>query len=456
MLNAFVAREVSVAKQWWYESSGEKAGPVEEAVLLEQYLSGALAASTLVWAAGQEDWAPMASVLRLPVRPPDLPPVVPPTLPLAMPQAPTFTPSAYAQPTGRVALAKPGFESPDTNQHTGQTVSSTVDLATAWRRFSARMLDTAIFGYAGYGVSLAVMTSTGFVSDVPSPIEDGIWYFALFFVAGPILTSILEGLWWSFFRGTPGKSVLGVQVVKTDGTPPDGFEYGGRLAAMYVQAFALQIPLISLFPVLFQYMRVSRGKPASYDSGKYQVLYREQERVGLGIVKVVGMLFLSLLIAVAAMALGSLANVPQVNWTNPLNGKTTRIAESWTVEERKDANGWKVNLDHSMPQLVAEVHLLDELEFVDWTMRESAMDILLADYADKVNITERERTKVDGDTVVWRAGGPHKKQTGKFDLLMSAKASEKTVWVVVTLDPLDTSESRAILADLRKQLLRTQ
>jgi hypothetical protein len=57
---------------WFYESKGERLGPVTLAALKEMIAQGTVVQTTRVWAKGMNDWVPAGSVAALYEQKPDL------------------------------------------------------------------------------------------------------------------------------------------------------------------------------------------------------------------------------------------------------------------------------------------------------------------------------------------------------------------------------------------------
>jgi hypothetical protein len=62
-----------MSTEWYYSSSGQKVGPVSENQIRQLAASGKLAASDLIWRAGQPNWVSAGSVPGLFPGPPPLP-----------------------------------------------------------------------------------------------------------------------------------------------------------------------------------------------------------------------------------------------------------------------------------------------------------------------------------------------------------------------------------------------
>jgi hypothetical protein len=85
------------------------------------------------------------------------------------------------------------------------------------------------------------------------------------FVFAPIMAFFLDSVIYGIFRGSLGKWLLGVRVVKTDGEKIGPLKYFYRNLAVMWSGCGLCIPVVSLFTALVQYNLVSNGKPTTYD-----------------------------------------------------------------------------------------------------------------------------------------------------------------------------------------------
>lgn len=196
--------------KWYFVQDGQRVGPVEREVLDERILDGTVQADTLVWRPGLSDWRRAADVTELGV-PPSIP-TLPPPLP-----APDTVPTdeggdlrAWAE---AAAAEKERFASKT-------ETAPTADFGGFWARFAAKMIDGLIL--LGIGILLSEAVATLFYEGtIPVPPD---W--RGFLRAQGILSLInaVIAIWFSVYfirkhQATPGKRMLGLRVVRADGSP---------------------------------------------------------------------------------------------------------------------------------------------------------------------------------------------------------------------------------------------
>lgn len=220
-----VAHELLNNRDWWYAISGERYGPCSYEDLKELIARGRLKANHLVWKQGLHHWVPIAVV-------DDLAAAV----------------KAAAAPQDEVA-----DESQAELFHAGPA-----------RRFWARFIDGSLIGLptsfflafwaAYYSPDIAMLLAR----------PGGETAFGLLMV--PVYL-FLESLIFGVFGSTPGKALLGLSLTTQDGKPLDFGQYWQRQFSVYFSGLGMGLPLISLFTLIRQYLRVKRDQCTSYDAG---------------------------------------------------------------------------------------------------------------------------------------------------------------------------------------------
>ena len=76
----------------------------------------------------------------------------------------------------------------------------------------------------------------------------------------------VDALIFRLFGNTPGKALLGLRVIGQDGQRLNGKQYLLRNLQIMIQGFGLGLPLVFLVTFILQWVRVSKGRPASYDA----------------------------------------------------------------------------------------------------------------------------------------------------------------------------------------------
>lgn len=159
--------------------------------------------------------------------------------------------------------------------------------ANRWSRYFARIFDVSweiipvalIFGF------VAAKVFTGFDDWINSTASYLI--FGTLFLFLPVAL-VLDALLYQMLGNTPGKAFLGLRVTTKDGQPLSFSQYLSRNFSMWVNGFALGIPIIYLFTMYRQFNRLRDGVQTTYDEPNgYQVQSKPVEiyrRVAFGIV----------------------------------------------------------------------------------------------------------------------------------------------------------------------------
>ncbi|UVW27355.1 RDD family protein [Massilia sp. H6] len=227
-------------------------------------------------------------------------------------------------------------------------------LARAWQRWCARSFDiwwqTALVALAA-GHAIASV-APAFLRWLETPL--GWKLFGLACIpAGLLLDAALHAVAGS----TPGKALLGLQVLGADGRTPRFGELAGRNLRLWYAGLGLGLPLLILLTMARQGLRLRGGRPASYDSGRFLV---RASPVGCLRKSVFGVLFVLLLGTVVALdaadrqdsrEIAAAQPAPQLAWTNPVTGLAVPIGAQWQADVRIVDNG---NDSDSMHYLFTE------------------------------------------------------------------------------------------------------
>lgn len=197
--------------KWYFVQDGQRVGPVERELLDERIREGVVQADTLVWRPGLSDWRRAVEVSELEV-PPSIP-TLPPPLP-ATDTVPTTDEGGDLRTWAEAAAA-------EKERFATKTASApTPDFGGFWARFAAKMIDGIIL--LGIGILLSEAVAALFYEGtIPVPPD---W--RGFLRAQGILSLINAGIaiWFSVYfirkhQATPGKRMLGLRVVRADGSP---------------------------------------------------------------------------------------------------------------------------------------------------------------------------------------------------------------------------------------------
>lgn len=320
---------------WWYIESDEKIGPCDKESFINIIQSKHLNGDTLVWTAGFKDWVKLSNISDFGeyLLKEELPPPLPND---------TLSEPAQQLKTNSAEQAM--------NDVTDK-ISKNYPNAGAWRRFFARIFDVYLLNIII--VSILVFTLSynfrGFAEWINNGSQD-----MLFSIACVPLSLAIESLIYSTFKSTPGKFLLGLNVLNYNGSKISGTDYFSRNAALYTSALALGLPLINLFTMYSQYRSLSGSGKSTYDKKLGYTVVRRNS----GILKtlVFALLFIGLLFVMMVLnkmsqqrqLYGSherqrqtVSNVqpqsalnPGFIWLNKGTGKSATVDEGWNVSEK--------------------------------------------------------------------------------------------------------------------------
>ena len=207
---------------WYYANSGEKQGPVDQSAFDRLAAEGVIQQSTLVWHEGLTEWQRYADAE--------------PAMYCTECGKPYATGFMLQYGTSWVcANCKPHFAQ---KIREGTLFASRFPYAGFWIRFGAHSID---------GVILTIVTTfinfflIGFVSLRRMDPMSMIASLSSVYTAQFALTAAYQSLFLWKYGGTPGKLMLGLKVVRPDGS---GLSLGisfGRYAATLVSGFTMGI-----------------------------------------------------------------------------------------------------------------------------------------------------------------------------------------------------------------------
>jgi uncharacterized RDD family membrane protein YckC len=181
---------------WYYADSGRQVGPIEEIELNRLITAGTVRSDTLVWHEGMPSWEPLAAVRGL--------------------------------AAGMMRVRYAGF----------------------WIRFLARLIDGVIVGFLNLivRIPLMMMLGLGSVGFGQRGIADAAVFLVPLIGISALLSVVIGAAYEVYFvstRGaTPGKMVLGLKIVRTDGSAvPPGLALG-RYFAQWISAVILMLGYI--------------------------------------------------------------------------------------------------------------------------------------------------------------------------------------------------------------------
>ncbi|MET1113921.1 MAG: RDD family protein [Comamonas sp.] len=219
---------------WWYLVGDSPRGPVSMEVLEVMLFHGHMTPQSLIWREGLSCWISVAELAAL-----------------------RETGTVQTEPAPPLARLAP---------------------AGAWRRFWARMVDLWIIGMPtallGWLLLAQVQIQVpGFAHWLQRPSST-----LLLALCVLPLTMALEAGVFAFFGTTPGKSLLGVEVMTLDGQPLTPTQYLRRQLGVFWFGFALGLPIISLIAMVSHGLSLQMGEPTPYDVNRFTVRARRLGR----------------------------------------------------------------------------------------------------------------------------------------------------------------------------------
>lgn len=201
--------------KWYFVQDGQRVGPVGREVLDERIREGVVQAETLVWRPGLTDWRRAADVSEL---------EVPPSLPGLPPPLPQAGDPGDAAPIGENEDLRAWAEAMAAEKERALAAAAAAaprqDFGGFWARFAAKMIDGLILIGIGILVSDAV-ASLFYEGSIPVPPD---WRGFLRAQGILSLVNAVIAIWFSVYfirrhEATPGKRMLGLRVVRADGSP---------------------------------------------------------------------------------------------------------------------------------------------------------------------------------------------------------------------------------------------
>lgn len=243
-------RKDATTMPWYYAQNNQRFGPYTDQEFSNMVAQGSVAADTLVWRDGMQNWLPYAQVQPMAQPGPVMDSLAPNAGPMAGdPDKPMVVCSSChrAFPEDEViqyqgsyvcATCKPVFVQ---RLREGGTMVGEMNYAGFWIRFAAYFLDSillAVFnGALGFVVGLS-MAATGNNPDVMVGLQ----------VMLQIVGLIVGVSYFTFFNGrfgaTPGKMACGLKIVTAEGQPISYLRAFARYWALLLSGLTLLIGFI--------------------------------------------------------------------------------------------------------------------------------------------------------------------------------------------------------------------
>jgi len=226
---------------WYYARGEEQIGPVEEGafrILVDQRIVGP---STLVWREGMPSWVSYQEIAGT---------VTDWGTPCSECGRPHLVEELLLFEGKRVcASCKDIFFQ---RMREGNAASDAMVLATIGKRFAALIVDSILVGVVSVPIAFAMMA---FLASTPSepPSEETVALY-MFAMIGTLGLWVLFYMTWFVgrFGATPGKMLLGIKIVRSDGSP---VSYLRAFARFWAHQLSANIMYIGFIIALFDEQR---------------------------------------------------------------------------------------------------------------------------------------------------------------------------------------------------------
>lgn len=256
---------------WFYAPNDQVEGPISVFDLLELTANRGISKDSLVWRDGMEEWRPATEVGELGS-------FMPPALPGGR--------AISSESSGRSAPGSPPIVSQSRSASgTTGTVASEQTGTHPWQRWFARIVDIYLFAFV-----LGIVLVFGGIN---VPGNDFLYGLVLLVCLIPV-----EALALSSWGTTPGKALMNIRVIRTDGRYLTVGEAMGRAINVWISGLALGIPIANLFTLVGSYNRLKNTGATSWDEGRYRV---DHGNIGVWrVLGVVGVIVLMILVLASA------------------------------------------------------------------------------------------------------------------------------------------------------------
>jgi uncharacterized RDD family membrane protein YckC len=244
---------------WFYVQNGAQAGPVDDSQLDDLLRAGTVTSDSLVWREGMATWEPYRVARATPA------------FGAAPPAFPTLAdtgihPPATGIPAGGKACAQCGLVFPDTEvvqlaganvcanckpialqrMREGTWIAGARRYGGFWIRVAAMIIDSLIVGVAFYAVFIPLGLVFGFANfDTDSPNFAAIGIaLGLIILVGALVSFGYQIFFLTKYGATPGKLLLGLKVIRSDGGPITAGRAVGRMFAHALSHMILYIGYI--------------------------------------------------------------------------------------------------------------------------------------------------------------------------------------------------------------------
>lgn len=309
---------------WFVWKDNAQVGPLSDEAIQAMAQRGDLQPSTLLWHADLPKWTVAAEVPGLDIAssPSPSPSFVPPSpsfaassgpklfgarAPQSSPAGEAFSrPSSFAQPFAVQASPEPAYATasgsgPSVPLQDGQAVHMVVrGPAGPWARFWARTLDVMLASLV-LGLALAIVAPglSGSLDTMTSGLSGVIFTM----VALPLAMVVDAGI-YAIFGNTLGKLIAGIKVWSTEGQKLSFSAYLFRNLGVYVQGYALGIPLVNIATMIYCWRKVAAGETLRWDVASNSQCYSQGSNIARNFVVATVWFVIIFLISVINRAAG--------------------------------------------------------------------------------------------------------------------------------------------------------
>ncbi len=233
--------------EWYFAEANERLGPLDDAEFQSLRVSGRIGPDTLVWRSGMADWQPLSTVDAS-------------SSAMPSPQGGFCTECGRAAAAGellafgssRVCAGCKDVFFQRVREMGVDATQGKYHYAGFWIRFLARFIDSLILGMVYFPLGMLVSAYTGLnraYRTVPAA-PDVAFVAKLFGALGALyalellLNSFYDGWFISHRGGTPGKLILGLEVIRPDGERVSLGRAVGRYFGFVLSSMMLSIGCI--------------------------------------------------------------------------------------------------------------------------------------------------------------------------------------------------------------------
>jgi len=184
----------------------------------------------------------------------------------------------------------------DCEKNGQQDQSQERKMAKFYHRFLARMIDINLIG-ALFHLLFFIVLYLFFQEHYVLLVKDERNLYLVSITLLPLILAVECSL-YLIFGNTPGKSLLGIKVLTSNGGEPTKGQYALRTLSVYYKGLFFGIPLLSFFSMIYQLYCLLEYGSTTYDKGKFIVDGEKTAlwRTLLGVILFLFLFFISFII----------------------------------------------------------------------------------------------------------------------------------------------------------------